>query len=218
MMGRAAPRTFAGPEEFRAWLAAHHASAGELLVRCFKTHASDRGLTYRQALEEALCWAWIDGVRRRVDEVSFSVRFSPRRPKSIWSAVNVRRAAELEARGRMAAPGLAAFRSRQRGGAEAYSFESRARELDPASLGALRARPRAWAFYQAQPPWYRRTTAFWVMSAKRPETRARRLGVLIACSERGTTIPPLTRNKGPRASAATPRRASGRGRAARTRR
>jgi len=193
------PTAFRTPRAFRAWLERHHADLDELLVRCFKSHAAERGLTYSQALDEALCFGWIDGVRRSVDEDTFSVRFSPRKEKSKWSAVNVARARVLEEEGRMRPPGLRAFRKRGEGGSKVgYSYESRPQELAPGYLRKLRARPRALAFYEAQPPWYRRVSAFWVMSAKQEETRVRRLEQLIACSERGRTIGPLTRAKEPR--------------------
>lgn len=184
------PRSFTGPGAFRAWLEANHARATELLVRCWKTQASHRGLTYRQALDEALCLGWIDGVRRRLDQDSFTVRFTPRKPKSAWSAVNVARVGELQAEGRMHPAGLAVFRAGVKTG---YSYENRPRELAPAYLREFRAHARGWRFFEAQPPWYRRTCAFWVMSAKRPETRARRLEVLIASSERQESVPPLKR-------------------------
>jgi uncharacterized protein YdeI (YjbR/CyaY-like superfamily) len=198
------PRAFSSPDAFRAWLAKNHGRTTELLVRCYKSHARDRGMTYPQAVDEALCFGWIDGVRRQVDADSFSVRFTPRRPKSIWSAVNIRRAGELEKEGRMQPPGLAAFRARERLGADHYSFESRRRDLDAASTRTFRANAAAWADYQSRPPWYRRTSAFWVMSAKKDETRARRLALLISCSERGTTIPQLTRAPSPASRSRSP--------------
>jgi uncharacterized protein YdeI (YjbR/CyaY-like superfamily) len=181
-------KAFASPEEFRAWLIANHGSVKELLVRCYKSHARDRGLTYRQAVDEALCFGWIDGVRRAVDENTFSVRFTPRKPKSYWSAVNIRRARELESEGRLHAAGRAVFEAREirkRGG---YSFESRPRELDARSEKMFRANKRAWTFFQAQAPWYRRTSIFWVMEAKREETRVRRLEELIDRSARAQPI------------------------------
>jgi uncharacterized protein YdeI (YjbR/CyaY-like superfamily) len=181
-------RSFPGRESFRRWLEKHHDQVSELLLLCRKTGAAGRGVTYRDALDEALCIGWIDGVRRAVDESTFSVRFTPRKPKSAWSAVNIARARELEAEGRMHPAGLAAFRAR---GKPAYSYESRPRALAPAYLAKLRAHPRAWAFFEAQAPWYRRTCAFWIMSAKRPETRTRRLDLLIARSERHEGVPPL---------------------------
>jgi uncharacterized protein YdeI (YjbR/CyaY-like superfamily) len=182
------PRSFPGPEAFRAWLREHHARVPELLLRCFKTEAAHRGLTYRQALDEALCFGWIDGVRRSLDEDSFTQRFTPRKPKSAWSAINVARFQELQAGGRVRPPGLAAFAARVK---TTYSYESRPRELSPAFRKEFRAHARAWRFFEAQPPWYRRTCAFWVMCAKRPETRLRRLAVLITHSEKQEGIPAL---------------------------
>ena len=187
------PRSFDTPAEFRAWLEKHHATESELLVRCFKVQACDRGMTYPQAVDEALCFGWIDGVRRRLDADSFNVRFTPRKPRSIWSTINTRRARQLEAEGRMHAAGLAAFGARNVRRSGIYSFESKSVGLDAAFMKKLRANKRAWTWFQAQPPSYRRTCAFWVMSAKREDTRLRRLDVLIDCSARGRTVPPLTR-------------------------
>jgi uncharacterized protein YdeI (YjbR/CyaY-like superfamily) len=198
----AVPRAFSTPAQFRAWLEAHHASATELIVRCWKTHASRRGMTYRQALDEALCVGWIDGVRRSVDAESFSVRFTPRKPKSAWSGVNIKRLGQLQAERRVRPAGLAAFLARVK---TQYSYESRPQALAPAYRKLFQARARAWVFFEAQPPWYRRTSAFWVMSAKRPETRVRRLELLIESSERREAIRPLKR---------TPARQAGRGRSA----
>jgi uncharacterized protein YdeI (YjbR/CyaY-like superfamily) len=151
-----------------------------------------RGLTYRQALDEALCFGWIDGVRRTMDQDSFCVRFTPRKAKSKWSAVNVRRAKELEAEGRMHPAGAAAFAARDRGSAGA-SFEEKPRKFDSRFARALRANRRAWEFFRAQAPWYQRTSTFWVMEAKREETRARRLAELISSSARGEPIRLLAR-------------------------
>lgn len=185
-------KSFKTQAEFRAWLEKHHASAMELNLRLFKTRAKHRGMGYRESLDESLCFGWIDGVRRSLDDDSFTQRFSPRKPKSNWSRVNIKRATELEAEGRMRPAGLAAFRARDAAKPAPYSFESKPLELDAASEKKLRANKRAWTFFQAQAPWYRRTTTFWVMSAKREETRARRLATLIAHCAKGTTIPPLT--------------------------
>jgi uncharacterized protein YdeI (YjbR/CyaY-like superfamily) len=182
------PRGFSGPAAFRAWLEANRTSVPELHVRCVKTASGRDGLTYRQALDEALCQGWIDGVRRAFDAASFSVRFSPRRAKSAWSTVNIRRFHELAAEGRVAPAGRAAFEARVK---SQYSFESRPRTLSPALLKAFRSRPHAWRFFAAQPAWYKRTCAFYVMSAKRPETRVRRLEVLIAHSTQGRALRPL---------------------------
>jgi uncharacterized protein YdeI (YjbR/CyaY-like superfamily) len=183
--------TFTSRSEFRKWLQANHKSSTELLVRCYKVRARDKGLTYREALDEALCFGWIDGVRRAVNKESFSTRFSPRKAKSKWSAVNIRRAQQLETEGRMDDSGLAAFRARGNGNARRYSFEEKPSKLDSKSQTAFRGNRRAWTFFQAQARWYQRTSVFWVMDAKREETRARRLAELIARSARGEAIKPL---------------------------
>jgi uncharacterized protein YdeI (YjbR/CyaY-like superfamily) len=180
-------QAFADPAEFRAWLERNRSTAVELYVRCAKAQAK-RGLTYRQALDEALCLGWIDGVRHAVDETSFSVRFSPRKPRSAWSTVNIRRFLELQAQGRVAPDGLAAYEARVK---SQYSFETRPQALAPAYVRAFRANPRAWTFFSAQPPWYRRTCSFYVMSAKQPETRARRLALLVKQSARGQALSPI---------------------------
>ncbi|HET9464349.1 MAG TPA: YdeI/OmpD-associated family protein [Gemmatimonadales bacterium] len=185
--------TFASQEKFRAWLQQNHRSTAELIVRCYKARAAGKGLTYKQALDEALCFGWIDGVRRALDEESFSTRFTPRKPKSKWSAVNVTRAKELEAEGRMHPAGAAAFAAREAAMAAGYSYESRPAELDKPLLAKLKANKQAWAFFQAQPPWYRRTSSFWVMEAKREETRERRLAELITRSAKAEPIKLLDR-------------------------
>jgi len=189
------PRAFRSAADFRAWLERNGRSTAELYVRCFKTGAAARGMTYEQALDEALCCGWIDGVRHAIDAVSFSVRFTPRQKDSVWSAVNIRRMGRLEASGRVALPGRAAFEARRPGNTGRYSFESKPVALAPVYTRRFRANRAAWAFFQSQPPWYRRTSSFWVMSARREETRLRRLGILIASSEEGVPVPPLDRRK-----------------------
>jgi uncharacterized protein YdeI (YjbR/CyaY-like superfamily) len=186
------PKGFATPADFRQWLKKHHAKTPELMLRCYKTHAHDKGMTYLQGVDEALCFGWIDGVRRSLDADSFVVRFTPRTKKSKWSAVNLRKFKKLTAARRVHSAGHAAYRARDRH-ARPYSFEAAPATLDRTSASLLKANVRAWSFFQAQPPWYRRTAAFLVMSAKREETRKRRLALLISCSASGKTIPPLTR-------------------------
>jgi uncharacterized protein YdeI (YjbR/CyaY-like superfamily) len=187
------PTHFGSPADFRAWLKAHHRTATALLVRLWKTHAAEHGLTYIQALDEALCFGWIDGVRRRIDADSFSIRFSPRKARSIWSRVNVAHVERLTRAGRMTRPGLAAFAARTANRTGIYSFEQAPRKLAPEYLALFRANTVAWTYFQARPPWYQRTSSFWVMSAKREETRARRLAILIACSAQRTAIHELAR-------------------------
>ncbi len=197
------PIGFSGPAEFRAWLAKNHATTTELFVRCSKAHVLG-GLTYRQALDEALCLGWIDGVRHSLDATSFSVRFTPRKSRSAWSTVNLKRFRELQAEGRVQPGGRRAFEARVKSD---YSFESKPRSLAPAYLRTFRSDQRAWSFFEAQPPWYQRTCSFWVMSAKKADTRARRLAVLISHSARQQGIPPLKR---PTDRAAGSRRVKGR--------
>ena len=187
------PRAFRSQVAFRAWLAKHHATAPELLVRLFKTSAAHRGLTYAQALDEALCHGWIDGVRRRWDAESFTIRFTPLKPRSIWSRVNVAHVERLIAAGRMAKAGLAAYTRRDDQRTGIYSFERRAMRLAPEYAKAFRANAAAWAWFQGEAPWYRRTCAYWVMSAKKEETRDRRIAQLIACSSKRQRIPQLAR-------------------------
>jgi uncharacterized protein YdeI (YjbR/CyaY-like superfamily) len=186
-------KAFASARDFRKWLQANHETTSELLIRCFKVHAQDKGITYREALDEALCFGWIDGVRRAVDEESFSQRFTPRKSGSKWSAINVRRVKELKAGGKMHAAGLRAFARRNDGNSRRYSFEEKPSRLDPASARAFRANSRAWKFFKAQAPWYQRTSIFWVMDARKEVTRARRLAELITRSAHGEPIKLLDR-------------------------
>jgi uncharacterized protein YdeI (YjbR/CyaY-like superfamily) len=184
------PTSFRSQSAFRAWLVKHGARALELLVRCFKVEHGSLGLTYRQALDEALCAGWIDGVRHGLDAVSFTVRFTPRKRGSAWSRINVKRARELQAEGRMQKAGAEAFARRER---SRYSFESHPVELSAAFARRLRANEGASRFFSGRPTWYRRTASFWVMSAKMQETRERRFGILLACSAAGELVPPLRR-------------------------
>jgi uncharacterized protein YdeI (YjbR/CyaY-like superfamily) len=179
---------FRSPAAFGAWLDRHHDTAKELWVELDKVSSGAPRLTYKQALDEALRIGWIDGVRKGLDDRRFMVRFAARKPGSKWSAINIRRALELKEAGKMKPPGLAAFDKRTK---SAYSFETARRPLDAASDAALRANARAWKFFAAQTPSYRRLTVFWVTSAKKPETRARRLRQVVECSERAEFIPPF---------------------------
>ena len=176
---------FATAGKFRAWLRAHHARETALLVCIRKAGSSRTGITYAEALDEALCYGWIDGVRRRIDDESFSIRFSPRKPKSIWSRINVAHVKRLIAEGRMQKAGLAAWEAREEKRTGVYSFEQDSHEMPAAYLRFFRANAKAWKWFQAQAPWYRRTLTYWVTSAKKEETRKRRLDELIAKSAAG---------------------------------
>lgn len=195
-----APKTFRTPAAFRAWLEKHHATAKELEIRLFKVHAAHKGLTYTQALDEALCFGWIDGVLHRLDEDSFSQRYTPRKPRSNWSRRNIEHVERLKKAGRMTPAGLAAFEAREAQRSGVYSFEQERSPLAPAYLKAIRANRAAWAFFQGKAPGFRRLMGHWIMSAKREETRARRLEMLIDCSARGRKIPPLERLERPAGS------------------
>jgi len=157
-------------------------------MRLFKVHAKDRGIGYREALDEALCFGWIDGIVRGFDEDSFLQRFTPRRKGSRWSKVNVKRFSELKAAGRVESPGQAAFDA-WNGDPAGYSFESAPHELDPAFGKVLRADKKVWAFYQGLPPGYRRLMTFWIMSGKRDATRASRFATLHAHLKQGRRVP-----------------------------
>lgn len=191
--GTTRPVGFANPAAFRAWLRANHRTADELLVRIAKAGTTRPGITYGEALDQALCYGWIDGVRRRIDGQSFSIRFSPRKPRSIWSRINVAHVERLQREGKMTKAGVAAFAAREERRTGVYAFEQEPKELPPADRRAFRTSPGAWAWFERQAPWYRRLTAHWVLSAKREETRQRRLAHLIACSAREELIGPVKR-------------------------
>jgi uncharacterized protein YdeI (YjbR/CyaY-like superfamily) len=185
---------FKTPAAFRAWLDRHHQKQRELLVGFYKRGSGNASITWPESVDEALSFGWIDGVRRRIDEVSYSIRFTPRKPGSTWSAVNLKRVRALLKAGRMRPAGLNVFRERDRKKAGLYSFEQRRQiKLPPRFEKRLRARKRAWAHFSAQAPWYQRTAAFWVTSAKQEATKLKRLAILIACSAEGRRIGPLAR-------------------------
>jgi uncharacterized protein YdeI (YjbR/CyaY-like superfamily) len=195
------PVFFATPAAFRAWLARQHRTASELWVGFYKRSSGRPSITWPESVDEALCYGWIDGIRKTIDETAYMIRFTPRRPESTWSAVNVRRVKDLTRLGRMAPAGLRAFERRSPAKTGTYTYEQRHQiQLDAAYEEQLRANAKAWAFFQAQPPWYRRMAVYWVMSAKKEETRMERLAALIDDSARGRTVPPLTRPSGSRRS------------------
>jgi uncharacterized protein YdeI (YjbR/CyaY-like superfamily) len=188
------PTFFRSPSEFRAWLEKRHGESKELLVGFYKRASGKLSVSWPEAVDAALCFGWIDGVRKSVDEVSYTIRFSPRRARSIWSDVNIKRVGELMKLRLMRPAGLKAFWRREEARSKVYSYEQR----KTAKLGRtyeqrFRAHETAWRFFQAQPPWYRRTATWWVISGKKEETRQKRLAKLIEDSGRERTIPPLTR-------------------------
>ena len=188
------PTFFAAPADFRKWLERHHDAADELLVGFYKKGSGRPSITWQESVDEALCFGWIDGIRRTIDDESYSIRFTPRRARSVWSSVNIKRAEELTKLGRMHPAGLRAFEARDPARSRIYSFEQRreAQKLAPEYQAKLEANKKAWAFFQSQPPYYQRTTSWWVMSAKKEETRLKRLATLIEDSAKGRRIAGMT--------------------------
>jgi uncharacterized protein YdeI (YjbR/CyaY-like superfamily) len=187
------PITFERPEDFRAWLEQHHDSERELWVGYYKKGSGKPSMTWAESVDEALCFGWIDGIRKSIDAERYTNRFTPRRKGSNWSAINIRRVAALTREGRMHPAGLKAFEARREDRSGVYSYERREEAvLDPAFEKRFRAKRKAWAFFEAQANWYRRAAIRWVMTAKREETRERRLGTLIEDSAAGRKVPPLT--------------------------
>jgi uncharacterized protein YdeI (YjbR/CyaY-like superfamily) len=190
----ASPATFfPTPADFRVWLEAHHEAAAELWVGFHKRGSGLPSMTWPESVDEALCFGWIDGVRQSIDDSSYRIRFTPRRAGSTWSAVNLRRVEELRGAGRMRPAGLAAFEGRDPAKQERYSYERQHVTLAPPYLAALKRNRAAWQFFQAQPAYYRRQATLWVMSAKREETRSRRLQALIEDSAQALRVGPLRR-------------------------
>jgi len=188
---------FKTPADFRAWLEKHHASKPELSVGFYKRDSGKASITWPESVDAALCYGWIDGVRNSIDEISYRIRFTPRKATSTWSAVNVKRVAELTKLGLMHPAGIKAFEARRGDKTGIYAYEQRKNaKLPPAFEKRFRANKKAWDFFQSQPPWYRRTAAYRVISAKQQETRLRRLAELTKDSELGQAIKELRRREG----------------------
>ena len=184
---------FRSADEFRKWLSLNHATASELWVGFYRKAASKTGISYSDAVDQALCFGWIDGIRKGVDEDSYKMRFTPRKRGSIWSAVNIDKAGALIKEGLMEPSGRAAFEARDEKRSKVYSYEQENPALTAAQEKLLRSNKKAWTFFQEQAPWYRRTATWWVISAKRSETRERRLAKLIEDSAAGRRLAHLSR-------------------------
>ena len=182
------PKFFSTPAEFRKWLEQNHDKASELMIGFHRKASGKKSVTYPEALDEALCFGWIDGVRRKLDETSYEQRFTPRKPRSIWSLVNVRHVERLKKEGRMQPPGLEAYERRTPERTGIYSFENRPKELSPAYEKRFRQNKQAWKFFEEQPTYYKNLVIFRTMSAKKEETRIRRLEQLIECSAKGRRL------------------------------
>ena len=183
------PTFFPTAAAFRAWLAKHHATEQELLVGFFKIGSGEASLTWPESVDEALCFGWIDGVRKRIDDRSYTIRFTPRKTRSNWSKVNISRAQELIDQGRMQPAGLAAFEARREDKVGVYSYEQRKPKLEPPYEQLLKQDKVAWDFFDSQPPSYRKAVSWWIVSAKREDTRLRRLEKLRVYSAKGQRIP-----------------------------
>ena len=175
---------FRSPTEFRRWLKQHHLKKDELWVGYYRKSIGKPTMTWAESVDEALCFGWIDGIRKGIDHSRYTTRFTPRRKGSVWSAINIRNVQRLLDAGRMETNGLKTFEARIENRSEIYSYEQRPRQL-PSSLAArFRKNSKAWKFFQAQPPGYRRRVIWWLVSAKKVETQTRRLQTVIKASAR----------------------------------
>jgi uncharacterized protein YdeI (YjbR/CyaY-like superfamily) len=190
------PMYFATPAALRAWFRKHHAKAGELLLGYWKVDSGQPSVTWPESVDEALCVGWIDGVRKRLDDQRYTIRFTPRRPGSVWSQVNVRRIGELLAEGRMRPEGLAVFEARGEQHQRGYSFSDRPEVFPPELEAAFRVHAAAWEYFERQPPGYRRAAIHWVSNAKQEATRLKRLATLIEDSAAGRRLGRTTQYSG----------------------
>ncbi|MFD0767207.1 YdeI family protein [Mucilaginibacter lutimaris] len=182
------PKFFETPAQFRDWLQKHAHKETELLVGFYKVGSGKASITWPQSVDEALCFGWIDGVRRSINAEAYSIRFTPRKPASIWSAVNIKKVAELTEKGLMQPAGIAAFAKRKEERSAIYSFEVEPMELSPAYLKQFKTNKKAWGFFDAQAPWYKRLCNHRIMSAKQEKTQLSRLANIIAACERGEVV------------------------------
>lgn len=187
------PIFFKTPLDFRKWLEKNHDKETELFVGFYKTGSGRQSITWPESVDQALCFGWIDGVRKSIDEESYMIRFTPRKKNSIWSAVNTRKIEELKEKGLMMPAGLEAFRHRKEERSSVYSFENKDKGLDADSVKKFKANKKAWDFFQAQAPSYIRAASWWVVSAKKEETKSKRLQQLIEDSLKGKRLAMLSR-------------------------
>jgi uncharacterized protein YdeI (YjbR/CyaY-like superfamily) len=187
------PTFFPTPSDFRAWLGAHHDKFRELLVGFHKKSSGRPSITWPESVEAALCFGWIDGVRKSLDEASYTIRFTPRKPTSTWSSININLVRKLTKQGLMHPAGLKAFAARSAKKSGIYSYEQRkSARFTRQQEKQFRAAKSAWEFFRSQAPWYQRVCTYWVISAKREETKFKRLSLLIDHSQNRRTLPQLT--------------------------
>lgn len=185
------PTFFSNQLKFREWLKKHHTTQTELLVGFYKVGSGRESMNWPQSVDEALCYGWIDGIRKSIDEESYTIRFTPRKPSSIWSTVNIKKMEALKKNGLMQAAGLEAFKNRKEEKSAIYSYETQPVELDKAFEKKFKANKTAWSYFQSKAPSYKRTAIHWVMRAKQEATRLRRLETLISDSEAGRKLKAL---------------------------
>jgi uncharacterized protein YdeI (YjbR/CyaY-like superfamily) len=182
------PKFFPTPADFRTWLEKNHATAAELWVGFYTRDSGKRSITWPESVDQALCFGWIDGIRKRVDEISYQIRFTPRRRGSIWSATNIKRATELARQKQMRPIGLKAFAARMENKSGIYSYEQRSTELSEPYANLLKKNKAASNFFERQSPSHRKMIGWWIISAKREETRMARLAKLIIESAKGKRL------------------------------
>jgi len=187
------PQFFATTELFRAWLRKNHAKERELVVGFYRKDSGKQSITWQESVEEALCFGWIDGVRHKHDELSYTIRFTPRHPNSIWSQINLATMERLIKEGRTAPAGMNVYEARSADKTLRYSFERSGAAFTPAQESQFRSNAKAWAFFEAQVPSYKKPATWWVLSAKQEATREKRLNTLIECSAKGAKIPQMRR-------------------------
>ena len=189
MAAPTAPTFFEAPTKFRAWLRLHAESASELIVGFYKRATDRPSMTWQESVDEALCYGWIDGVRTRIDDDSYKIRFTPRKPTSTWSAINIERVAVLRKEGRMTDAGLEAYAHRKESKSRTYAYEqAKTAALEPKELALFRKNKAAWKYFESQPPGYRHLHIWRIVSAKRAETRQSRLAKLIVASRKGVRL------------------------------
>ena len=170
---------FKSSSEFRKWLEKNHAEAPELWVGFYKKDSNIKSITYPEAVDQALCFGWIDGIKKKVDEISYTHRFTPRKSNSNWSSTNIKRVGELSRLGLMHPSGIKVFNRRDKEKIKQYSIERKIQTLDKSYIQIFQKQEKAWNFFLSQAPSYQKVASFWVMSAKKEETRLRRLNILI---------------------------------------
>jgi uncharacterized protein YdeI (YjbR/CyaY-like superfamily) len=189
------PTFFPTPSAFGEWLDQHHVKADSLSVGFYKKGSGKPSITWPESVDEALCYGWIDGVRKRIDDSSYTIRFTPRKPRSIWSSVNIKRAQALIEEGRMQQAGLKAYQARKENKSGIYSYEQRSADLEQPYNRLLKKNKAAWKFFQLQPPSYRKAVSWYIISARKEETRLKRLEKLMAYSVQGKRLPEFTPGK-----------------------